>query len=516
MLWPQRPFPTRDHGLPVTGIGACVAISGDRAGPKAEIDSMSALETGSHQSPSPSVTTPSSSQNHASRSGPKSSRAKALLILLLAGGAAAAVYAYAVGPARARREFDQAASYASRFKAYLPRMTQPGPVAMTASIKPPTTWDGLVKVPADEARTIGLLVVSVQPQTVPIKLELPGRTDYDPNTLSKIRPRFDTLVEKVHAELGQKVRKGDPLVDLFSTELASAKNDFQTAFVQWQHDLTLRNLRENLYKEKAVSEQLLVDTRNDENKSRLNVKVAREKLRVFGVPDSEIDPLIKNLNPADLPQKDSKINTVLDKARMTRVAPSDGIVITRDVVPGNFYDSNDVLMVIAPLDHLFVWVNVYESDQAKVDMGQRMEITFPYLDETIPGTVQYVSPEVSKETRAIKIRATVPNSSGRIKSDMLVRAALEVPPVKGWTVIPRLAMVVMNGNEYSFVRKSSPDSKEPEQFERRKIILAQERDDHVVVKEGLKAGEQVASNGSLILSQLFEEQQMVATGMPLK
>jgi membrane fusion protein, heavy metal efflux system len=431
------------------------------------------------------------------------------------GGAAAAIYASAVGPARVRRDFDQAVSYASHLKEYMRATTIPGPIAGTASVKPPTPWDGLVKVPADEARTIGLLIVSVQPQTAPIKLELPGRTDYDPNTLSKIRPRFDTLVEKVHAELGQKVRKGDPLVDLFSTELASAKNDFQTAYVQWQHDLTLRNLRENLFKSNAVSEQLLVDTRNDENKSRLTVRVVREKLRIFGVPDNQLDPLIKNLNPADLPQKD-KIESVPDKARMTRVAPSDGIVITRDVVPGNFYDSNDVLMVIAPLDHLFVWVNVYEADQAKVDIGQRMEITFPYLDETFPGTVQYVSPEVSKETRAIKIRATVPNSSGRIKADMLVRAALEIPPVKGWTVVPRLAMVVMNGNEFAFVRKSSADSKVSEQFERRKIILAEERDDHVVIKSGLSAGEQVASSGSLILSQLFEEQQMVATGMPLK
>jgi cobalt-zinc-cadmium efflux system membrane fusion protein len=433
----------------------------------------------------------------------------------VAGGAAAAIYAYAVGPATVRREFDQAVSYASRLKEHIPATSEPGPTAGTSSVKPPVPWDGLVKVPMDEALTIGLLVVSVLPQTAPIKLELPGRTDYDPNTLSKIRPRFDTLVEKVHAELGQKVRKGDPLVDLFSTELAAAKNDYQTAYVQWQHDLKLRELRENLYKTQAVSEQLLVDTRNDENKSRLTVKVAREKLRVFGVPDSSIDPLIKNLNPADPPQKD-KMDNVLDKARMTRVSPTDGIVITRDVVPGNFYDSNDVLMVIAPLDHLFVWVNVYEADQAKVDIGQRMEIMFPYLDETIAGTVQYVSPEVSKETRAIKIRATVPNSSGRLKADMLVRAALEVPPVKGWTVIPRLAMVVLNGNEYAFVRKSSTDSKGSERFERRKIILAEERDDHVVVKSGLEAGEQVASSGSLILSQLFEEQQMLATGMPLK
>ena len=66
--------------------------------------------------------------------------------------------------------------------------------------------------------------------------------------MNKIRPRFDTLVEKVHAELGQKVKKGEPLVDLFSTDLAAAKNDFQTAYVQWQHDLTLRKLREELFK----------------------------------------------------------------------------------------------------------------------------------------------------------------------------------------------------------------------------------------------------------------------------
>ena len=104
----------------------------------------------------------------------------------------------------------------------------------------------------DDAKAIGLLVVTVEPQVEPIKLPLMGRTDYDPNTLSKIRPRFDTLVEKVRAELGQKVKKGDPLVDLFSTDLAAAKNDFQTAYVQWQHDLRLLKMREKLFAEKAI------------------------------------------------------------------------------------------------------------------------------------------------------------------------------------------------------------------------------------------------------------------------
>ena len=72
----------------------------------------------------------------------------------------------------------------------------------------------------------------------------------------------------------------------------------------------------------------------------------------------------------------------------------------------------------------------------------------------------------------------------------------------------------MNGHEYAFVRKSSTDSKSEERFERRKLVIAEERSDHVVVASGVKAGEEVASRGSLILAQLYEDQQIVATGMP--
>ncbi len=277
----------------------------------------------------------------------------------------------------------------------------------------------------------------------------------------------------------------------------------------------MRKLREKLFETKAISEQLLVDTRNDENKSRLALSTARQKLEVFEVPEDQIDRLIQNLDPAKVPSFD-QMGDVVDKARMTRVSQVDGVVINRDVVPGNLYDNNDVLMVIAPLEHLFVWVNVYEADQIKVKIGQEMEIRFPYLDETVLGRVQYVAPEVSKDTRAIQIRATVPNIDGRLKSNLLVRASVEIPPVSGYTVVPRSSMVVMNGQEYAFVRDEKSSTQDLAKFERRKLEIAEERDDHVVVEKGLKPGEHVASYGSLILAQLYEDQQMVATGLPLK
>jgi cobalt-zinc-cadmium efflux system membrane fusion protein len=444
------------------------------------------------------------------RSSSRLGKLAALVFLGALGGGA--YYAYAVGPTKVQEEIDRAISYV---RGHTPKATESPREAKPTELKPHPRWDGRVRIGLEEAKNTGLLVVAVQPQVQPVKLELPGRTAYDPDSLTKIRPRFDTLVERVHAKLGQKVKKGDSLMDLFSTDLAAAKNDFQTAYVQWQHDLTLRTLRENLFKTEAISQQLLTDTRNDENKSRLAVTTARQKLVVFGVPEDQIDPLVKNLNPADLPDKDV-IHGVIDKARMTRLSPVDGIVVMRDVVPGNLYDTNDVLMVIAPLEHLIVWLNVYEADQAQVKIGQHMEIRFPYLNRMILGTVQYVAAEVSKDTRTIRIRASVPNVNGELKSDMLVRATLEIPPVKGQTVIPRSAVVVMNGREYAFVRVSTSSSKDEEQFERRELAIAEERFDHVVVASGTNAGEEVASHGSLILSQLYEDQQTVSTGMPLE
>jgi cobalt-zinc-cadmium efflux system membrane fusion protein len=192
------------------------------------------------------------------------------------------------------------------------------------------------------------------------------------------------------------------------------------------------------------------------------------------------------------------------------------MVVLRDVVPGNLYDNNDVLLVIAPLDHLIVWLNVYEADSAKVAVGQHLEIDFPFLNRKILGTVQYVATEVSKETRAIRVKASIPNVAGDLRAEMLVKASLEIPPVDGQTVIPRSAVVVMNGHEYAFVRKPSTGPDQHERFERRELEIAEERSDHVVIASGTKAGEEVASRGSLILAQCYEDQQTVATGMPVQ
>jgi len=432
-----------------------------------------------------------------------------LALLFVGAGAGGAYYYLTEG---GKKPVDAQGTVNSALK-YLQGKAEPHTAPSPGVVKELSAWDGLVEVEAEQEATMGLQVVPVKAQVEPIKLELTGRTAYNENSLNKIRPRFDTLVERVLVEKGQHVKKGDPLVDLFSTDLAKAKNEYQTDYVQWQHDLRLLKLRERLVTTGAISQQVFVDTQNDENKSRLLYTTSRENLIVLGVPESEIDPLIANLGE-NLDR--AQFQSVADKAKLTFRSPVDGIVIQRDVVAGNLYDNSNVLMGIAPLDELWVWVNVYERDQGKVALGQRMIIQFPFLEQSAHGTVEFVASEVSRESRAVQARASIPNPGGRLKADMLVKAVLEVPPVKGQTVIPRLSMVVINGAEYVFVRKAAADSKGKHKFERRTISVAQENSDFVVVATGLAAGEMVATTGSLILAQLHEDLQMVDTGMPVR
>jgi cobalt-zinc-cadmium efflux system membrane fusion protein len=98
---------------------------------------------------------------------------------------------------------------------------------------------------------------------------------------------------------------------------------------------------------------------------------------------------------------------------------------------------------------------------------------------------------------------------------MLVRAILLIPPMPEDTIIPRNALSVINGEYYAFVEKGSAGA-DADLFERRKLEIEQENTDLVVVKKGLKAGENVVSNGSLILSQMYEDQSTVDSGLPVQ
>jgi cobalt-zinc-cadmium efflux system membrane fusion protein len=258
----------------------------------------------------------------------------------------------------------------------------------------------------------------VGPKAEPVTLEVTGRTAYDPDTLIKVRSRFDASVERVYAALGQKVSKGDKLVDLHSNDLAAAKSDYRSKYVQWKHDQKLLEARRDLERTGAISKKEFADTQNDEMKSKLDFILAENKLRIFKVPEDEIKALVKGLD--DGPNDIRPPRAVADAAKMTLLSPADGIVIERVANVGDHHQASSTLMVIAPLDHLWVWADVPEKYLDPVKVGRGCEVKVPGIDTAFHSKVEAVS-RVDPVNHMVRIRTSIPNPDRRYRTDMLVR-----------------------------------------------------------------------------------------------
>jgi cobalt-zinc-cadmium efflux system membrane fusion protein len=207
----------------------------------------------------------------------------------------------------------------------------------------------------------------------------------------------------------------------------------------------------------------------------------------------------------------------VQKAKMKLRSRASGVVVKRNVVQGNYYDSKDELMTIAPLDHLWVRGNVSELDAEKVEVGQTLKVIFPFAlsDHDVVARIDYIDKAIDPETRSAKFRTTIPNPRGRLKAGAFVRVHVQIPPSPGSTVIPRGSMVSVDRSDYVFVRKPGKAN----QYVRRSILVAHESNDLVIVappsqgRRALGPGDEVVVTGSLILEQMYEDRLMSEGGL---
>jgi membrane fusion protein, heavy metal efflux system len=378
-------------------------------------------------------------------------------------------------------------------------MTKGKPDALRP-IKPQGKWDGVLELSDRQQQTIGLRTVIAREQTEATVLKLPGMTAYDPATLTIVRTQFDSRVDKVLVDLGSVIKKGDPILELFSNSLAEAKSTFETASNQWGRDKKVLDYKKPLAESNALPRKELIEIENDEAQSRLAMKLAMDKLLVYGLTEKEIE--------------DAKSEDGVKKARMTLRSVADGMVVRREVVPGNFYDPKDDLLTIAPLDRLWIRSNISEIDADQVQVGQTLRVVFPYSHNTIPGKVEYIDKAIDPESRSAKFRTSILNPERQFKAGAFVRVQLDLPSVNGRTVIPRVAMISVDRYDYVFVKKPG----HPARFARQSIALEREGNEQIIVAEptssvpGLKPGDEIVTSGSLILEQMYEDRMMIEGG----
>ncbi|MEW6486645.1 MAG: efflux RND transporter periplasmic adaptor subunit [Thermodesulfobacteriota bacterium] len=300
-------------------------------------------------------------------------------------------------------------------------------------------------------------------------LRLFGRIEADETRLRTISAWVGGRIEEVHvAYTGREVKAGEPLVTLYSPELFAAQEEL----------LQARRVAAELEARGAGAGGDL---------ARVPLAAAREKLRLLG------------LAPAQIAQVESR-GTVTD--RITIRAPVGGVVLERMATQGMYVETGMPLYSLADLGQVWALLEAYEADLPRLTRGQEVKLSaeaFP--GEELTGTVSFVDPVVSAETRTARVRVEAPNPGGRLKPGMFVRAAVHTAPggpegQERPLVIPASAPLLTGKRAVVYVKV--PGAERPT-FEGRQVVLGPRAGAYYEVREGLAEGELVVAHGAFKL-----------------
>ena len=215
------------------------------------------------------------------------------------------------------------------------------------------TPSGAVVVPAVTRQLIGVRSAPAAYAILAQEIRAVGTVGYDERGLTQVTVKTSGWVREVFVDsIGRPVRKGDPLFTLYSPDLLATQDEYLLA-VKTQAQLAVSPLGEV----KANAASLVAST--------------RERLRLWDVTDAQMAAL----------ERRGKAEPVL-----TVYAPSSGIVMKREALPGKYVEPGTTLYEVADLSTVWISADIYESEVAAVTLNQPASVTFAaYPGETFRG-----------------------------------------------------------------------------------------------------------------------------------
>ncbi len=357
--------------------------------------------------------------------------------------------------------------------------------------KPPGNSEERVELPSKALEAIGLKTVPAQERALGNQIRATAIIKPNEYRMAHVSPRIPGKAIAVQAQLGDVVAAGDVLAELDSIDLGERKS----AFLQARANLEVarRNYRreERLYTQHISSEKEYLEAKGEFERSDAAYRAAREALRLVGLSDNEIDAVNWSGGKSSL-------------AHFPLLAPFAGTVIERHITIGELIEPSQTPYTIADLTNVWVLLDVYEKDLARVHIGDDVRVGVEaYPGEAFGGKVTYLSSLLDPATRTAQARVEIDNQDGRLRPGMFATAAITDTAVHGRKalVIPRDAVQRVHGKPVAFVEEK------PGVYAARDLSLGVEAGSDVEVLAGITAGESVVSEGAFYLkSTLLKEE----------
>jgi cobalt-zinc-cadmium efflux system membrane fusion protein len=295
---------------------------------------------------------------------------------------------------------------------------------------------------------------------------------------------YSGRVTRVIAGLGDTVKKGAPLATVEASEFVQAQNDLATAAAQLKLARINETRKHALYDAKGGSQQDWQQAQADLTAAETSLHSVRNRLRILGESDAKIDSL----------QSAHAIDPVA-----TLSAPIAGVVVDRQVGPGQYLQAGSGTPVFTIADPTSVWLlaNVREADSGMVHLGQPMQVHVPaYPQRVFNARVTYVAALVDPVTHRLPVRAEIDNHDLALKPEMFANFRIQTSDASESPAIPQAAVVYEGDAAHVWVVQGDG------LLAYRAIRTGRNNDGLIEVLEGLKSGERIVIKGGLFIDQV--------------
>jgi RND family efflux transporter MFP subunit len=317
-----------------------------------------------------------------------------------------------------------------------------------------------VDTTAEGRRLAGIQTVPARQERLATTIRTVGSVVVDETRVRHVHTKIAGWVDRLFIDFtGQAVKKGRPLLAIYSQELLASQEEYLRA-----REAAARFAGSSLPEVRRGGEDL--------------VTAARRRLELLDVPPG----LLAAIERTGKPQR-----------AVTLMAPSSGVVTAKQIFEGQQVEPGMELFTVTDLSHVWIEADVYENEAGRVRVGDSAALTLAYdPGRRRTGRVAFIAPTVSPETRTLKVRFEFDNADLALKPGMYANVELDLESADG-VVVPDSAVMDTGARQVAFVEVDEG------RFQPRRVRTGLRMDGRVQILEGLRAGERVAIRANFLL-----------------
>ncbi len=329
---------------------------------------------------------------------------------------------------------------------------------------PPATDDPSQKAP--------IKVSVVHPQSVTDRLVLAARVVPDPTRVVHIYSQITGRLVELYVRPGQDVTKGQTIGLIQSSDIATARGDYDKAKIEAARSDRQLDRAKLLLQHEVMAQRDYDDLEAADQAAHAELARTIQRIHMLGFA----------------PEGTS------DSAPLR--APISGVVLDIGSASGEMQRSLDnatPIATVANLDPIWILGDVFERDLGTVRAAQSVDVTLPaYPDETLHGRISNISDAIDPASRTLKVRVVLPNPRHRLKPEMFANLSIARSTTPEF-VLPTTAVIHEGTSSYVFLQTA------PGKYDRRQVSTGALRGTTVVVTSGLKDGDPVVTTGAALL-----------------